>query len=266
METQQQILESLKLVKTELSEIKISQNWSTDMQEKTAKSVQHLSKSAATTTLHLTQITDFSTNLVESEALQDHCQSAKSETSLQWSSRLNTRKKRFWNFVKNKAKSELYSNWQSSSPEFIPLKYRPKKIPGETPECSTRRLSEAHFRYQNDTELMKIYAHTHLTKAREVDEGMCKMIHETCSNERVRDKLLHDWRADTLYEESVSNQVWSRHEQFIRRKKREDEVKNCTLFTLHTWAEQLEQRQKKSRKLPNQTNIKNCTMFTTPLP
>ena len=113
---------------------------------------------------------------------------------------------------------------------------------------------------------MIVYAQTHLTKAKEVDDEMSNLIQKTCSSPRVREQLLKDWRTDTQQEENVSNQVWLRHEQFLRRKKREDEDKNCNLLSTHTWEEQLELRRAKSQIRPFQTNIKTCTMFRAPSP
>ena len=249
-----------------IAEIKVSQDLSSDSLEKTNKTVQDLSQTTAMSTLSLQKIADYNKNKVESETVQECCQNLKSEMALRWSSRLNTRKKHYWNFVKNKAKAELYSNWQTSTPNFIPLKYRPKRISGETPEFTTRRLSEAKLRYKNDTEQMMIYAQTHHARATEVDEKMFSEIQETCSDPAVQEKLLQDWHADTYKEESVSNQVWLRHEQFLRRKKREDEEKMCTLLTTHTWEEQLLERRGKRQKPRHQTSVKNCTTFVAPLP
>ena len=117
------------------------------------------------------------------------------------------------------------------------------------------RLEEAKLRYHNDTDLMLIYAQKHHKKAQEVDEGIQKMIHETSNNPKIRDKLLTDWRHDTLHEEKVSHQVWIRHEQFLRRKKRDDEVKKCTLLTPFTWEEQLRNRRPKTLKSPVPVNL-----------
>ena len=95
MDTQQLILESLKSVKLELLEIKAAQNLSTDLQDKTTQFVCDLTQTAASTTLNLQKITDFNSNLIESEMLREECQKINSGIYLQWSNQLNTRKNTF---------------------------------------------------------------------------------------------------------------------------------------------------------------------------
>ena len=70
---------------------------------------------------------------------------------------------------------------------------------------------------------------------------------------------------ETQHEENVSHQVWSRHEQFLRRKKHEDEIKNCHTLTILTWEEQLERRLK-PEKSPDPKFVKNCNTITAPFP
>ena len=59
--------------------------------------------------------------------------------SLQWTQSMNQRKKSYSNFVKNYRKAQLYKDWIESSPDFLPLKYKPKRIPGEIPSYTTAK-------------------------------------------------------------------------------------------------------------------------------
>ena len=167
---------------------------------------------------------------------------------LEWSQNLKIRKKHYWNFVKNKAKSALYSRWQQTSPKYIPLKYRPKKIAGETLHYTESRIKEAHLHFTNDISLMNEYSISHFEKMKEIDKTMTKLISGICSKPEDAERLLKDWHSDTAKEENVSLQVWSRHENFLNRKKHEDELRNCTQLTNMTWRETLDNRYSKIRK------------------
>ena len=128
------------------------------------------------------------------------------------------------------------------SPNFLPLKYRPKKIPGETTNHTSLKLQEAHFKFQNDTELMSEYSDTHSSRMTEVDRDMTSLITSSCKRKEEIDKLLDDWKEDTRKEECLSLQVWDRHENFLRRKKHEDEVNKCYSTSVLTWDDLLSQR------------------------
>ena len=63
--------------------------------------------------------------------------------NLQWNQASLQRRKFYKNFVKNYKKHQLYTEWMGSSPNFLPLKYKPKRIPGETPNFTDARIREA---------------------------------------------------------------------------------------------------------------------------
>ena len=77
---------------------------------------------------------------------------------------------------------------------------------------------------------------------KDVDNVMANLISGICTNHKEEEQLLNDWKSDTGKEEEISFQVWTRHENFLNRKKHEDEMRNCTQLADVTWNEKLERR------------------------
>ena len=244
METQNLILKSLENITQAFQDATLH---TASLQQQTFDAVEKISETTATMTCQLRSLSEFGEAKSKSDILQSTCECLKVGISLQWSQNLKTRKKHYWNFVKNKAKSNLYSRWQQTSPQYIPLKYRPKKIPGETLHYTDCRIKEAQLKFTNDISLMIEYSKYHFDKMKEVDNNMMNLISKICSNQEEEEKLLKDWHSDTTREEEISLQVWSRHENFLHQKKHEDELRNCTQLTDATWKEQLDRRYSKIR-------------------
>ena len=43
-----------------------------------------------------------------------------------WTDALNQRKRGYWNYIMNRNKRSLYTEWQQEDPSFLPMKFRPK--------------------------------------------------------------------------------------------------------------------------------------------
>ena len=127
------------------------------------------------------------------------------------------------------------------------IKIQTKKIAGETLHYTESRIKEARLHFTNDISLMNEYSISHFDKMKEIDNTMTKLISGICSKPEDKERLLKDWHSDTTREEEVSLQVWSRHENFLNRKKHEDELRNCTQLTNMTWRETLDHRHSKIR-------------------
>ena len=76
----------------------------------------------------------------EMKSLKDQCIKIKRTLGLQGIQSLHNRRKFYGNFVKNYRKSTLYTRWMETSPDFIPLKYGLKRIPGELPSHTMTKI------------------------------------------------------------------------------------------------------------------------------
>ena len=96
-----------------------------------------------------------------------------------WCQAHNQRKKFYNNFVKNYRKHNLHKDLMATSPDFLPLKYKPKRIPGEIASHTTAKIMEAKQPYSNEVNLMLGYSKVHQTKVTAVDEGIGQLIKDS---------------------------------------------------------------------------------------
>ena len=164
--------------------------------------------------------------------------------SLQWTQSMNQRKKSYSNFVKNYKKAQLYKGWIESSPDFLPLKYKPKRVPGEIPSYTTAKIAEAKQRYVNDVNLMREYSKIHQARVRTIDKTMLDLIKDSCTNEDETTTLGQIWTDETSEQEMRAAQAWLKTERFLTKKKHEDGLKNQDALTDISWDETLSRRLK----------------------
>ena len=164
--------------------------------------------------------------------------------SLQWTQSMNQRKKSYSNFVKNYKKAQLYKGWIESSPDFLPLKYKPKRVPGEIPSYTTAKIAEAKQRYVNDVNLMLEYSKIHQARVRKIDKTMLDLIKDSCTNEDETTTLGQIWTDETSEQEMRAAQAWLKTERFLTKKKHEDGLKNQDALTDISWDETLSRRLK----------------------
>lgn len=177
---------------------------------------------------------------------KEQCRAIKSTITLKWDDALKNRDKFYRNFIKNEKKSELYKDWTTNSPEYLPLKYRPKRIPGETPTFTEARINEAKLKYTNDCTLMKEYASTHKERFLKHDDEMKTEFRQLSENEDQYSMLIEQWTRETKKNESRAHQLWSRNETFLKKKKHEDEQSSNTNLADITWSEKLQNYRKRS--------------------
>ena len=182
-------------------------------------------------------------------AVKDECQKIKTEISLQWDDSLKLRDKHYRNYIKNERKLALYDEWVNLSPDYIPFKFRPKSIPGETEEYTSARIQESRLRYENDRKLLKSYATVHQRKYEEEDRKIVELITTLVSTDDQMHLMTELWSDETKKGEVKANQLWSRNEAFLRRKKHEDELLDETVLTDITWEEKLRSYKKKKKRV-----------------
>ena len=178
------------------------------------------------------------------KSVHEKCTRIKRNLSIQWIQATLKRRKFYKNFVKNYKKHQLYTEWMESSPDFLPLKYKPKRIPGETPNFTDARIREAQQRYKNDVALMLQYSKTHQARVSAVDEEITQLIKDSCETDEEVSTLQDIWRDEAAEQEMRAAQTWSKTERFLTRKKHEDQVKNDTTLTSMSWDETLSRRHK----------------------
>ena len=148
---------------------------------------------------------------------------------------MNKRKQACWNAIHNSEKADLYEEWINKSPNFIPLKYRPKKHENELPEITTRRISEAKFKYKNDVDNMRTYAQRHLDKLIEMDEKMARIIEHSSTSEEETSLMDKWWANDVQKNFTISLQLWQKRKKFLERKKNEEEINGDHQLTNRPW-------------------------------
>ena len=167
---------------------------------------------------------------------------------------LNERKKFYSNFVKNHNKARLYREWMESSPEFLPLKYKPKRIPGEIPSHTKAKVSEAKHRYKNDVNLMMEYSRIHQARVVAADKKMHQLIIDSCKNEEeLAAALAQIWADETSEQEMRAVQGWTKIERFLNKKKHDDSLRNQETLTDTSWDETLSRRVKARRQTQQTT-------------
>ena len=199
------------------------------------------------TLLRFEQINNLLLKEKRENILLDRCQKFKSQNSLRWNDNLNKRKQGYWNFIKNQKKSELYDIWRAETPNYLPLKYRPKRVNDEIPEYTQSRITEAKLKYGNEIIIMKAYAKNHQRKYKDLDQSMMEIIYDLTDNDEERRKLIEIWEKDVRKQEEHSNQLWFKKEKFLKDKKHEDQQNGDSLMTQLSWNEILQQKANKRK-------------------
>lgn len=145
----------------------------------------------------------------------------KRRMSVEWSECMNDRKKSFWHFILNRRKRLLYTKWSEETPQFLPRKFRPK-FPNNKPEIAKIRLREAHQKYHNNIQEMKIYEESHLEKFKSYDDRIMCRIDMFEIEPEVKNKLQDLWFTDTTNQEQHSLSIWTKKERFLSKKKHEE--------------------------------------------
>lgn len=156
--------------------------------------------------------------------LEDKCKSTKSHISVFWQNNLTERKKAWYHYYQNHSKAQLYTRWiaDTSNPNYIPLKFRPKQIHGEPPNATLNRINDARDSYRNNVALLKSYSESHQSKVSTIDENVTTHINQVTSIPEERQCLLSWWEADVLKCQEHSIQLWAKSESFLSRKRLEN--------------------------------------------
>ena len=251
------ILDTIKNIAEALTQLKDAfHEDKTNLQKQTLVKLEDIASTSEKNNDQISQLTILQEATKKEATLVEDSNERKQEIAFQWDQMRKSRKRCYWNVFKNKAKSELYKEWQSNSPDFLPLKYRPKIVGNEPPDITIRRLDEARLRYINDTQIMLSYSDIHSDRVQEIDKKAFAIIASISKNENEKQQIFRSWKQDAATDEALSRDSWSRHEAFLRRKKHEDTSTKRHQLSDLTWEEILHRRHgpKVWKQKPEQRN------------
>ena len=152
------------------------------------------------------------------------------ENAITWRLKLNQRKISYWHCLQNAAKAELYNDWLTESPDYLPLKYRPKINESDSDFLLQMKSEEAHQKYIDDIDLMYEYSYQHEEKILEIEADVKTVIEEWTASEEEISCIQQIWTAEVKKNEKISQQLWKRRLDFLLKKKREEEEHDDTRF------------------------------------
>lgn len=147
----------------------------------------------------------------------------KDEHNVVWKEAMNARKTSFWHGLQNYKKAELYTEWIDSSPEYLPLKYRPKVNTSDSRLAVEQKVKSAKTKYRDDINLMMHYVDNHDENVWDVEERIEEIITEIAPSEDHKITLLEMWRNEVIINENISRELWNKKYDFFQRKKQEEE-------------------------------------------
>lgn len=186
--------------------------------------------------------------------LEVECKKIRSEMDQFWSHKLNKRKMTWWHYVQNLRKAELYVSWKTESPMYIPLKFRPKTIRGECEMATKVRIDQAREQYHKSIDLHRAYADSHLEKCDYIDNEVKVYIKSLTSDTETFDMISNWWTRDISNNEEFSTQKWTKNEQFLNMKKREDIDNSNVEITDSPWYSQKQKPYNRNNNSPRNSN------------
>ena len=167
---------------------------------------------------------------------------------------MNQRKISYWHCLQNASKAELYKDWQTNSPDYLPLKYRPKVNATDSDLILLLKSEEAEQKYADEIDIMRHYSRQHEERVLEIDEEIKTDIDGWSFSEEEQSCLLELWSAETRKNEIISQQLWDKRLDFLTKKKKEEEEMQNVRFIDE---EQEVMMQKRSYLKRNRFKIRN---------
>ena len=121
----------------------------------------------------------------------------KKDNQILWSDTMNARKRSFWKYMQNKSKEELYRSWIQESPEYLPLKYRPRVNPTDDEKVIQQKITSSRQKYAEDITLMASYAEGHAQKTASLDTVIAEEAHRLEIDEVTRQEISTLWKEET---------------------------------------------------------------------
>ena len=170
---------------------------------------------------------DLSDTIEENHAIsqvKEECHKVKSTMQVTWKDTMNYRKKAFWHSLQNYGKAKLYTEWiEHTSPDYLPLKYRPRVNDTDYSEATENKIEAAEKRYHEDVNLMQQYHEEHAAKVKILDREMETTIYDKAETVNHAQILLNMWYEETEINEAISEELWQKRRQFLNSKRLQEE-------------------------------------------
>lgn len=124
-----------------------------------------------------------------------------------WNRNLNTRKRHFWQKLRNENLAAIYEQWRNNTPIVLPRKLQIKPIPNEPEDQRRKRERQVLDNFRTEKELLELRSQSHMQHVETIDEEMSGIIADKCTGQR-RQMLMKLWTEDVKREEEISQQVW----------------------------------------------------------
>ena len=111
-----------------------------------------------------------------SKKVKKECNLLKDKHNVVWKEAMNARKTGFWHSLQNYEKAQLYTEWIDNSPEYLPLKYRPKVNASDGHLAVEQKVNTAKAKYRDDISLMMHHSDNHDEIVKSVDVQIQEVI------------------------------------------------------------------------------------------
>ena len=153
-----------------------------------------------------------------------------------WKRLINNRAISYWHGLQNYEKARLYQEWIEFCPDYLPLKYRPRVNESDNELAISQKLAAAMTRYQDDIALMTTYSVQHEDKVEEYELEAKALIEEMAEGqEDIVSALTDIWRDQCAINMAKSRQLWQKREDFLNKKKFEEEANNNCQTVEENW-------------------------------
>ena len=186
------------------------------------------------------------------QQIEQECKSCIEGYAVPWRELLHLRAISYWHCLQNYSKAELYGEWLENSPEYLPLKYRPKVNSSDSQLAMEQKLKAAEQRYRDDIKLMYSYSEEHEEKVDGLDRRAQLLIEEMAESDDHGTILQQFWYEQTTINALKSKRLWIRRHDFLSKKKEEEEMKGDYKTLNEHWYRPKFKKRDKTRKSTHQ--------------
>ena len=191
----------------------------------------------------------------EKKMTEKMCEQLIQGHEISWTRLVNNRAISYWHGLQNYEKARLYREWIEFCPDYLPLKYRPRVNESDNELAIDQKLAAAMTRYQDDIALMTTYSEQHEEKVEEYEREAETLIEEMAEGqEDIVSALTDIWRDRCAINMAKSRQLWQKREDFLNKKKFEEEANNNCQTVDENWHRpRFKKRGKKQQRHGNQS-------------
>ncbi len=131
-----------------------------------------------------------------------------------WSDTLNKRKLAYFNMLISRGTAEQYASFLIRDVPFLPKKFRPNKVNGESEEESKLKMDLAKNKVETEIGILRLKARKHEDKMQSLDSKLLEEIAK-CEDSSIRDALKDLWAIDISKQEEISMEKWKKKEAWL---------------------------------------------------